>query len=417
MSSNELTQRGFLTQASAAAAAVGLTARAARGTPGANDRISIGIIGLGVRGNAHIGLIQSAIKAKQNVAIRALCDVWQPNLNAAVERVKKMSGETPETYTRYTDMLADKDIDAITIATPDFSHGTILVAALKAGKDVYAEKPMTIQLSYANEALDLARKNGRVVQCGTQYRSSPILRGVAREVAAGTLGKISRVTSAASFNAARWKKDVGDCKAADVDWDAFLLNLPNRPFDASLLREWQLHRETSNGMAGLWMTHYVDALHMMLDLGYPVSAVAMGGNYVWKDGRENADTFHAVIEYSEGLLFDWGMSLGTGADWRFNICGRNGAIECQGGSLSSTKWLLSGKGAEDPKKIKERLIETEPTSDHMVNFLECIRTREKPRADIQYGHQHAVASILAATAETTGRRHRYDAAKREIVAL
>jgi predicted dehydrogenase len=417
MSRTQLTRRRFIANASVAAAGLGLSAKVLKAAPGANERISIGLIGCGSRCTDHRNSI-TKLKDAQNVRITALCDVWKVNVEQYAGAVQKGFGEPPKTYSRFKELLESKDVDAVVIATPDFSHGPILVAALEAGKDVYIEKPMTIQLQYANQALDLARQKERVVQVGTQYRSQPALIGVAKEVAAGTIGTISRVSSAASFNHPRWKqKDLAACKAADVDWDAYLLDLPKRPFDASLLREWQLHRETSNGLPGLWMVHYVDAMAMMLNAKYPRTGVAHGGNYAWKDGRDHADTVSVLLDYPEGFLFDWGMSLGTGADWRFCIYGKDGTIEPQDQqNLSAKTWNVSSRGGYDIKnsKITEHKVEPVPTTDHMQNWLECMRTRERPHGDIQFGHQHAVASILAAEALTSGKRQQYDPEKRTI---
>lgn len=407
MPRNIFSRRRFLATTSGSVAALGLSASVVRGAAGANERIRIGQIGCGDRGNALLKGI-AKLHSQHNVTVTALCDVWQVNLKRTAESVAQAFGAQPQTFTRFGDLLALKDLDAVVIATPDFSHGPILVAALAAGKDVYIEKPMTIQLSYANEALDLARKHERVVQCGTQYRSHAHVLGVAKEVAAGTIGKISRVSSAASFNQPRWKRNYDNCKAADVDWDAYLLDLPARPFDPSLLREWHLHRETSNGLPGLWMTHYVDATALMMGVSYPSSAVAHGGIYVWKDGREHADTFTSLLEYPEGFLFDWAMSLGTGADWRYRIYGTKGTIEAGGNaSIGTRDWRMSPRGA-GAEKAPERNIEPVPTGDHMGNWLDCLRSRERPRADIQFGHQHAVASIMSAMALESGRRQKYN---------
>lgn len=409
-----VSRRRFLAGASTSAAGLGLAARVVRAAPGANERLSIGLIGCGERARAHLaGLIK--FRPAHNLQVTALCDVWEVNLKRMAEATAKGFGEAPRTCTRFGEMLADKDLDAVVIATPDFAHGPILVAALEAGKDVYIEKPMTIQLEYANRALDLARQRERVVQCGTQYRSHPYILGVAKEVASGSLGKISRVSSAASYNHPRWKRGHADCKASDVDWEAYLLDLPPRPFDASLLREWHLHRETSNGLPGLWMTHYVDATALMLNLAYPATAVAHGGNYVWKDGREHADTFTALLEYPEGLLFGWSMSLGTGAEWRYCIYGRTGTIEVGGNrSLGDKPWRFTPEGGKPATQPAVRTLEPVPAGDHMENWLECIRSRERPRADIQFGHQHAVASIMAAEALAGGKRQAYDVNARTI---
>jgi predicted dehydrogenase len=210
------------------------------------------------------------------------------------------------------------------------------------------------------------------------------------------------------FHEPRWARGVTDCQEADVDWEAFLLRLPKRPFDARLLRCWQLYRATSNGLPGLWMTHYADAVHMITGAKYPASAVAHGGIYVWKDGREHTDTFHALLDYPEGFLFDWGMGLGNSSGVHFSIHGTQGTIDLE-------KWTVSPEGGRN-SSLQAGLIASEPNQSHMGNWLGCLRSRQQPNANIQLGHQHAVATIMAAQALETGRRQKYDPVTRTITA-
>jgi predicted dehydrogenase len=400
-------RRDFLKTTATGAALLSASPLMLRGAPGANARIAIGCIGVGGRGSALMGEI-IALADQQNVQVTAVCDVWRHNREAAAKRVKDRFGAEPRQFTRFQDLLALPDVDAVTIATPDFSHGTILTAALKAGKDVYIEKPMTIDLASANEALDLARANNRVVQAGTQRRSEGRFLGAAKLFGSGVLGQVSRVSAAMYFHEARWARNLSNCQAADVDWDAFLLDLPKRPFEPKLLRQWQLYRETSNGLPGLWMTHYADAVHFVTGATYPSSAVAHGGVYVWKDGRQTSDTFHALLEYPEGFLFDWGMGLGNSAGVHFTIHGTQGTMDLE-------KWTVSPEGGRN-SSIQAGPIPREPSQSHMGNWLECLRSRQRPNADIQLGHQHAVATIMTAMALQTGQRQRYDPAKRTIAA-
>lgn len=400
-----LSRRTFLKYTSASATALAANALPGQETAGANERISIGLIGVGGRGSALMGEIMAVAK-KQNVQITAVCDVWQKNRRAAVSQIKAKLGHDAREFSRFGELLALKDIDAVTIATPDFSHGPILVAALEAGKDVYVEKPMTIDLASANRAFDLARAKDRVVQAGTQRRSDGHHLAAAKLLATGVLGQINRVSAAMYFNQARWAGNYADCREADVDWEAFLLHLPKRPFDAKLLRRWQLYRDCTNGLAGLWMTHYADAVHLLTGAQYPASAVAHGGIYVWKDGREHTDTFHALLDYPEGFLLDWGMGLGNSAGVHFGVHGTKGTLDVEA-------WTLSADGGAGPK-IETTKVQPEASTGHIENWLQCLRSRRRPNADIQYGHQHAVATILAATALETGRRQKWDPVKREI---
>lgn len=380
-----------------------------------NERLSIGIIGVGDRGRAHLAWLHN-LSSKCNVEVTALCDVWKVNLQRAAERVKQYWGKEPRTFTRFQDLLALDDVDGVVIATPDFSHTPILIAAMKAGKDAYVEKPMSITAEEANEALDLARKLNRVVQVGTQYRSNGGYRAAAKELAKGILGHISRITAEANFNHARWARRYDDCKEKDVDWKAYLFNRPMRPFDPRLLRRWHFYKEFTNGLSGLWMSHYVDAVHLLTDSTYPRSAVAHGSIYVWKDGREHTDTFHALLDYPKGFLFSWGMGLANSAGTHFSVYGTEGTLEIGDRHMSPNLLLVTPKGGRAGTKLKEYRITPEPSIDHMQNWLECIRTRQRPIADIQYGHQHSIATIMAATALETGHRQLYDPEKRVIYA-
>ncbi len=302
MSEKIVTRRKFLERGLLGAAALGAGPLAGERAPGANDRISIGIIGCGDRGSALMREIQ-ALARDQDAEIAAVCDVWKVNLARAAAAVKGWFGREPRQFTRFGELLGLADVHAVVIATPDFAHTPILIAALKAGKDAYVEKPMALEAAEANEALDLARQGRRVVQVGTQKRSGGAYRAAARELAAQVLGPISRVSAAVCFNEARWARSFADCQESDVDWEAYLFNRPKRPFDPKLLRRWQLYRECTNGMSGLWMSHYADAVHFLTGAKYPSTAVAHGGIYAWKDGREHADTFHALLDYPEGFLF------------------------------------------------------------------------------------------------------------------
>ena len=407
MDAERVTRRKFLATASVGTAVLASKGMTVQGAPQANERISIGMIGTGHRGNMLIDDI-IANADKHNVEITAVCDVWQVNLNQAAAAVEQRFGKKPRSFTRYGDLLALEDVDAVVIATPDFAHTPIMIDALRAGKDVYVEKPMAIEIDKASEALDLARRRKRVVQVGTQRRSSGQFRAAVRTVASGKLGHISRISGQNNFNQARWVRDCSDCKRTDVDWDAYLFNRTKCPFDPRLLRCWQLYKMFTNGISGLWMTHLVDAGHMLTGATYPASAVAHGGKYVWKHDREHTDTFHALLDYPEGFLFDWGMGLGNSAGGYFGMYGTLGKLDLE-------SWMLSGDGGAGQGKIgSPHQIEPEPGESHMGNWLTCLRSRQRPNADIETGHQHTVATIMAAAALETGQRQTYDRKTRQI---
>jgi predicted dehydrogenase len=164
----------------------------------------------------------------------------------------------------------------------------------------------------------------------------------------------------------------------------------------------------TNGISGLWMAHLVDVAHMITGAAHPTSATAHGGVYVWKEDREHTDTFHALIDYPQGFLFSWGMGLANGAGTHYTVHGTRGTMDLH-------KWTVSGEGGEGEDKIKEvTKIEPENDEQHMANWLSCLRSRQRPNADIGYGYAHSVATIMAAAALESGRRKKYDPSARRM---
>jgi predicted dehydrogenase len=282
------------------------------------------MICVGDRGSFHLGQI-ARLATNCNARIRAVCDVWQVNLRRAAERVKLAFGDLPRTCTRFGELISDEQVDAVVIATPDFGHAAILLEALEAGKDAYVEKPMALDVGRPI-TLHLADRRTASSRWEPSIAATADM-AAARELAGGVLGKVHRIHASANFNQARWARDYSSCNQADVDWPAYLFNRKQRPFDPKLLRRWQLYRDFTNGLPGLWMTHYVDAVHLLTGAKYPASAVALGGNYIWHDGREHTDTFHAVLEYPEGFLFDWSMCLGNSAGTEFQVFGTKATLD------------------------------------------------------------------------------------------
>ncbi len=437
MSQRELARRSFLARAGAGAVMAGAGALASRRALGANERISIGVVGCGGRGSALMSQVASLAK-KHNVEITAVCDVWRPNLRNATARLKKAFGKEPRQFTRFPELVALADLDAVIIATPDYAHTPVMIAALEANKDVYVEKPMSLEIPLANKALDLARANKRVVQVGTQRRSEGRWHAAHKELATGILGNITLIDSANHFSPhARWARGYANCKKEDVDWGAFLFNRPMRPFDPKLLRRWHHFKEFTNGLSGLWMAHLVDALHMIMGATYPRTAVGHGGIYQWRDGREHSDLFRALLDYPtgplspNGFMYTWSMCLNNGAGSHYTIHGTNGTVDMYGTLVRKQKiydangkavtknvaldsQTLTPMGGVRGSKVQVTRLPGGKNVNHMENWLECLRSRKRPNADIQYGHQHAVATIMAAAALHQGRRMVYDPEKREM---
>ena len=397
--------RGVMSQSLSRRALLGSAALARSAAAG--DRISLGIIGVGGRGSYH--LADLARLKDLNFAVSGVCDVWAPNRERAVETVRKSFGNVPRQTSDYRRMLEWRDIDAVIISSPDYSHSVMLRHAVEAGKDAYCEKPMGTVFSEAKAAYQAVKASRQVVQIGTQKRSDGGHIAAAKLVQAGELGAVTRVNVSVNFQEPRWRRDYSAVAQKDVDWQSFLMHRPARGYDARLLREWQLFSYNTNGIAGLWMSHYSDVVHWFTQDPYPESAVANGGVYLWKDGRETPDVFEAVLTYPKGFLFSFAMSL-TNADGDVNLW--HGTR----GTLDPDHLVISGAGSSRKDRIAAaRKIEPETVSSHMHNFLECVRGRSTPRADIQAGFSHAVAGVMASTALAEGRRVRFDRQRLELV--
>lgn len=384
------------------------TALGAKQVLGANDRLGVAVIGCGVRGSGHINEI-SACK-DQNAEIRAVCDTHEATLERAYASVVQKDPESkPDKIIDYHEILKRDDIDAVTIATPDFSHARIMIEALKAGKDVYCEKPMAITLKEANQSLETVRKLNRVVQIGTQWRSDGGYIACANVLQSGVLGVITRVQISQNFNHPRWRKNYSGIDKEDVAWDLFQLHAPKHPFDPKLFKRWYLYHDYTNGLPGLWMSHYLNLVAWYMEDLYPAAVVGSGNVYRWgDDGRETSDTLGAILNYPKGWQLNFSMSLCNSADTHCIFYGSNGKLDV----LNRT---LSGDGGAGPDQIKEtKKIEPVASTGHMCNFLECVRSRNDPRCPIEMGHSHSIAGILVAESIRQGRRLGFDPEKKRI---
>lgn len=321
MSRQALSRRAFLGCTTA-----GLALAAAGRAP--NDRLAVGIVGPGGRGRSLLKTffdVQGECKAD----LVAICDLWGRNRERAADWVKQASGKEPRQYHRLADMLALPNLDAVIIATADHAHALQLIECVKAGKHVYCEKPFANVLDEANAAIDACRQAGHVVTIGTQRRSDPRYRAAAELVRSGVLGPIHGVEMTLNaYSPYRWRRDadVKALKEGDTDWKAFLMNKPHRPFDPRQYVEFRLFRDFSSGIIDQWMTHLIDTAHLLTGATLPLSAVAHGGTYVWKDYRENGDTVKVLLEYPQGFLVSYSTNLATAAGSGCQVLGRHATL-------------------------------------------------------------------------------------------
>lgn len=409
---NGISRREFLAATAAGAAGIALTSAgmlAPQRVLGANDRLRVGLIGVGERMGSLMNEFHG-LKDSHNCELVAVCDIWKPNREKAVAKVKDWYGAEPKVYATYEELLAAKDIDGVIIGTADFHHATMLRKAILAGKHAYCEKPTANTLEDANALIAAAEAHPNViVQVGTQRRSEGNYYAAADFLKTGALGTISRVNISWNYFGARWIRSLEGVKAEDVDWKQFQMGRDARPFDARLFRQWRLFRPFSTGIPCQWLSHMIDAAHMVTGSKFPKSCVAMGGTFVWKDGRQNGDTFEALFEYPEGYILNYTTGFGNDSPTSdFKIYGTNGTLDCNG-------WKATGAGGGGDAKIKDEVqIKGEKMVGHMRNWVECVRSGKQPTAPVQAGYQHAIALVMAVRALDTGRKQVFDPERRTI---
>ena len=430
MSQSSIHRRSFLSRSAGAGLALA-------GFPGilsarnVNNNINVGIVGPGGRGT---GLLKRFLESGSQYGARltAVCDLWNYRRDRAAALVEEKEGRAPKIYRHHEEILADKEVDALIIATPDHAHAQILKLTAEAGMDTYCEKPMSNVLSEANEALDAVRKSGVIVQIGTQRRANPRYRKATRMIADGLIGDVVKVDLHWSFYSpyrwARKEKDILMARESDLDWGTWHMGRPQRPFDPRIFRCFRLFKDFSSGIIDQWMSHGIDLAHMLTGVSYPVSAVSHGGIYKWKDFRENPDTQEVTLEYQKGdekflavYSTNWINGYGNGT----RVHGTLGSFEGESFSNPDADWQFSGQGVNSEGKIQDRIVVPRESVDmdemgmaHMTNWLDAVRRRD-PKGlfcPVEAGYGHSIACIMATDAYWSGKRMVFDPKTRVIQA-
>lgn len=391
----------------------------------------VALIGTGWYGKSDLfRLIQVA-----PVEVVALCDVDKNMLSAAADLVSKRqaSGKKPKMYGDYRKLLAENELDIVLIGTPDHWHALQMIDAVKAGAHVYVQKPISVDVIEGEAMVAAARKYNKVVQVGTQRKSTPHLIDAKKNIVdAGLLGKVSHVEMCCYFH----MRNNGNPPVQEVpdffDYEMWTGPAPLRPYDGlPHIRWWRTFMEYGNGITGDMCVHMLDTVRWMLNLGWPTRITANGGIYVQKEGKSNiADTQTAVFEYPELNCVWTHRTWGTPADpaypWSFKLYGEKGTLS---GSTMSYDFVPNGEGEKIhkdvvyerekyPEDLTEDRIELNAapaTRLHMLDFLSAIEKSSRPVADIEEGHISTASCILANLSMETGRPLVYDPRKREVV--
>ncbi|MGC8794237.1 MAG: Gfo/Idh/MocA family protein [Bryobacteraceae bacterium] len=373
---------------------------------GANERLGLGVIGCGERGRGdmRIFLKQPGVQAV------AVCDIY----GDMVDRAQQMAPGA-QAFTDHRKLLEVKEVDIVLIATPDHWHARITIDALNAGKDVYVEKPLTLKIEQGPEIVKAARVNERICQVGMQQRSGPHYVQAKQEyIDTGRLGKITLARTwwhGNQYHLRRAPERLRQ-KPSNLDWARFLGPVKWREWDPQQYWNWRAYLDFGGGQITDLFTHWIDVVHMFLGQDIPVSAVAAGGVYVYKDGRTAPDTINVLLEYPNDLTATFEATLAPGL--------RGAAVEFIGteGRLwidrSRFEFQAAEKGAQ-PVVVKAPGQDL--TAYHIANFLECVRTRKLPNGDVLIGHRSAQASHLGNIAYLQKRRIRFDPIREEILPL
>lgn len=365
------------------------------------------------------------------VDVVALCDVDKHQLNQAADLVtmRQTTKKRPALYGDYRNLLAETKPDIVLIGTPDHWHALTAIEAMKAGAHVFVQKPVSIDVMEGEAMVAAARKYNRVVQVGTQRRSTPhLIEAKKRVVEAGLLGKISHVEMCCYYHMRANGNPPVQAVPDFFDYDMWTGPAPLRPYDGLPHRGWwRTFMEYSNGIIGDMCVHMFDAVRWMLNLGWPKKVTSTGGIYVDKIGKSNTpDTQHAIFEY-DGLNCVWQhRSWGTAPDpdypWAFILYGEKGTLKCspmqydfipvEGGEKIHRNVVYERE--KYPEDLHEQDIELHAAPamrGHMLNFIEAIDKQIKPVADIEQGHISTASCIMANLSMKLGRPLMYDPVK------
>lgn len=400
-------------------AATAATALSQTRVPGANERVRVGFIGLGNRGDQ----VLDAFLAQRDCEVAALCDLYQPYLDFAARK----SGGQAAQFKDYRRLLERKDLDAVVISTPDHWHALQMIEACQAGKDVYVEKPLSLRVSEGRRMVQAARRYQRVVQVGIHRRSVPFCQEAAALVRSGALG---RITVARAFHIQNeWPRGIGNTTEPQppdgLDWDQWLGPAPRVPYHKNrAFYRFRWFYDYSGGQVTNFGVHYLDFIHAALGQDAPHSVTALGGRFAnMQDNREIPDTLEVIWHYPGDTLVTFSQFNATASPWSLPGC----EVELRG--TKGTLYLF-GSGyeivADDIKehpfparrpddrdqeklyRLSQRQIQprkvtgqSSSTNFHARNFLDCVKSRAQCNCDVETGHRSTTATLIANIAHQT----------------
>jgi predicted dehydrogenase len=366
------------------------------------DQLVLGVIGSGGRGTAVMAVFQKHAEVK----VGAICDVFEPNLERALSEASK-AGSQPKAYRNYKDLLADKDIQAVLIATPEHWHYQMVMDAIAASKDIYVEKPLCHTPEEGVALVEAEKKTKCVIQVGMQRRSYDLYLGARKVVAAGSLGKVRMVRS--------WwlNNSLGATRAESLegrlDWEQWQGSAERKPFDANRFRNWREYSEYSGGIVADQGAHVFDGIHLLMNASYPLAVNASAGR-VHKAGVDTPESVVVIAEYPEDFLAVFTINYAA-----MHYKAKNDQLNQLDGDaarldIGREEFKVYRQGSEEQAETAEKseLGFGHATDLHVANFLQCVKTRETPTAPMRLGFQAALVIQMANLSLKHGRRLRWN---------
>ena len=377
-----------------------------------SDQINLGVIGSGGRGT----FVMTVFQKDPALRVAAICDVYEPNLEKAVSTASKTTGTRPKIYRNYKELLADKDIQAVLIATPEHWHAQMVLDALAAGKDVYVEKPLCHTPEEGAQLVEAERHTKQIVQVGMQRRSYDLYLDGAKLVASGALGNVRMVRS-------WWLNNYvgnGGARTAKLDgpldWEQWQGPVKRRiPPDPFIFRNWRNIAEYAGGIVTDQGAHVFDGIHLLMNASYPLAVTAAAG----RPHRAGYDTPESVVvtaEYPEDFIGVFSINY---AAMRYLL--RNDQMNQLDGDqarmdIGREECKVYKQGAEDIAAIAKKSEKGFgwATDLHVQNFLECVRTRKTPTATMRLAFQAVIVTQLGNLSLKNGRRMKWNAQSNKV---
>ncbi len=385
-----------------------LSALASKSVSGANDRVRVGLIGCGGRGKQD----WTSFLKQPDVEPVAVCDLYDPFRAKGIE----MTEGRAKGFQDFRKLLEQKDIDAVIVAVPDHWHALMTTAACAAGKDVYCEKPLSLTVAEGRKMVAAARKYNRVVQTGSQQRSGSHYAQAVKLIQDGGIGEVHRINAGMQRNIFPGLKptEMASGPLPTFDWDMWLGPAPKRPFDPfRCIYNFRWFWDYSGGQMTNWGAHHLDIARWIVNAEAPTQVAGFGGRYSLTDGGETPDIQQVTYQFPK-VVVNWTVSeVGQGKPVTLDIYGTKGMLTL----LRSGFAVLPEVEGKDKKPMMEALQVKGGDLDgaHARSFLDCVKSRQRPSADVEEGHRSAVMCHLGNISTRLGRSLKWDAAAERVV--